>query len=142
MALETAKYLASNLELDINIEPSLGERVLGNLGDKKIRMVQELQESDFNYKLPNGESLNDVKSRALRFLNQVLRTDKDKKVVMFTHNVLITALLSVYCDKGFNLDNRLILNYHDESIIDGSWSGIKVIALTFNEQELCDIKCI
>ena len=142
MALETAKYLASKLNIDINIRRELGERILGNLGDKKIRMVQEMQENDFNYKLPGGESLNDVKSRALRFLNQTLINDKDLKIVMFTHNVLITALLLVYCDAGFNLDNRLILNYHDEAIIDGVWKDIRVIELTFNDQELLNIKRI
>ena len=142
MALETAKYLASKLNIDINICKELGERVLGNLGDKKIRIIQELQEKDFSYKLPNGESLNDVKSRALRFLNQVLIKDKDLKIAMFTHNVLITALLLVYCEEGFNLDNKLILNYHDKAIIDGDWKGIKVIELTFLDQELLDIKNI
>ncbi len=140
MALETAKYLASNLELDINIKDELGEREIGFLGDKKIRMVQEMQENDFNYKLNGGESLNDVKRRALKFLKEVLVTDKDLKIVMFTHNVLITSLLSTYCEIGFNLDNRLILNYHDEAIIDGSWEGIKVFALTFDNEELLDIK--
>lgn len=142
MALETAKYLASKLNININICKELGERIIGDLGDKKIRIIQELQEKDFSYKLPGGESLNDVKSRALRFLNQVLIKDKDLKIAMFTHNVLITALLLVYCEEGFNLDNKLILNYHDKAIIDGDWKGIKVIELTFLDQELLDIKNI
>lgn len=63
MSLATAKYLAKSLELDINIQSEIGERILGNLGDKKIRMITEIQENDFDYKLLGGESLNEVKKK-------------------------------------------------------------------------------
>lgn len=139
MSIGTAKYLAKDLELDINIDSDLGERVLGNLGDKKIRMVTEMQENDFNYKLSGGESLNEVKRRMLHFINKVIQKDKDKTVAVFTHNVAITSLLSNYCTKGFNLDNRLILNYGEDAIIDGAWDGINIIELQFQDDELISI---
>ncbi len=142
MSIGTAKYLAQNLELDINIREELGERVLGNLGDKKIRMVNEMQENDFDYKLSGGESLNDVKRRMLKFLHKVLREDEGKIIAMFTHNVAITSLLSEFCDKGFNLDNRLILNFQDHAIVDGTWEGIKVIEMTFDKTDLVNIERI
>lgn len=139
MSIGTAKYLAKDLELDINIDSDLGERVLGNLGDKKIRMVTEMQENDFDYKLSGGESLNEVKRRMLHFINKVIQKDKDKTVAVFTHNVAITSLLSNYCTKGFNLDNRLILNYGEDAIIDGAWDGINIIELQFQDDELVSI---
>lgn len=139
MSIGTAKYLAKDLELDINIDSDLGERVLGNLGDKKIRMVTEMQENDFNYKLSGGESLNEVKRRMLHFINKVIQKDKDKTIAVFTHNVAITSLLSNYCTKGFNLDNRLILNYGEDAIIDGAWDGINIIELQFQDDELVSI---
>ena len=140
MSIATAKYLAKKLELDINIRDELGERVLGNLGDKKIRMVNEMQENDFDYKLPGGESLNEVKRRMLKFIKKVLEEDKDHVVALFTHNVAITSLLSLYCTKGFNLDNRLILNYHDDAIVDGAWDGIRVWELEFDDTEIVNVK--
>ena len=115
MAVGTAKYLAHKLELETIITRELGERVLGAIGDKKIRMVSEMQENDFSYKLSGGESLNDVKRRMSCFINKIRRLEKDKTIAMFTHNVAITSYLSEYCTKGFNLDNRLILNYHDDA---------------------------
>ena len=139
MSIGTAKYLAKDLELDINIDSDLGERVLGNLGDKKIRMVTEMQENDFNYKLNGGESLNEVKKRMLHFINKVIQKDKDKTIAVFTHNVAITSLLTNYCTKGFNLDNRLILNYGEDAIIDGAWDGINIIELQFQDDELISI---
>ena len=140
MSMATAKYLAKYLELDIQVKSELGERVIGHLGDKKIRMINELQENDFDYKLSGGESFNDVKYRMVKFIKQILEKYEDKTVALFTHNVAITCLLSEWCQKGFNLDNRLILNYGDEAIVDGTWDGINIIELVFNEKELVSIK--
>lgn len=139
MSLATAKYLANSLGIDIYINSDIGERVLGELGDKKIRMVSEMQENDFNYKLYGGESLIDVKSRMLYFIHKVLKDDEDKTIAVFTHNVAITCLLSEYCSKGFNLDNRLILNYENEAIVDGAWDGINIIELKFMKDNLVSI---
>ena len=140
MSIGTAKYLAQKLELELCIRIELGERIIGSLGDKKIRMITEIQENDFDYKLPGGESLNDVKRRMVRFVREILNKHEDKTIALFTHNVAITCLLSEWCDKGFNLDNRLILNYHDEAIIDGAWDGIDVIELVFEGKELVSVK--
>lgn len=140
MSIGTAKYLAQDLELDINIRLELGERVIGHLGDKKIRMITEIQENDFDYKLAGGESLNEVKNRMVRFINQILEKHTDKTIALFTHNVAITCLLSKWCVKGFNLDNRLILNYGEEAIIDGAWDGINIIELVFDGKDLISIK--
>ena len=103
-------------------------------------MVNELQENDFDYKLSGGESLNEVKRRMVRFLSSLLEKHCDKTIALFTHNVAITCLLSNWCTKGFNLDNRLILNYQDEAIIDGAWDGINIIELIFDGKELVSIK--
>ena len=140
MAIGTAKYLANFLDLQINIKKELGERVIGALGDKKIRFVNESQENDFDYKLNGGESLNDVKKRMLKFINNILINEENRTIALFTHNVAITSLLTEYCEKGFNLDNRLILNYNEDSIIDGAWDGIRIIELTFDKKRLINIK--
>lgn len=140
MSIGTAKYLAKKLELDVIIRSELGERKIGELGDKKIRMVNEMQENDFNYRLQKGESLNEVKYRMLKLLNEIKNKSRDKAVALFTHNVAITSLLSEFCDKGFNLDNRLILNFQDNAIIDGTWDGINIIEMKFDNQKLVSIK--
>lgn len=140
MSIGTAKYLAKKLEVEMQVSEELGERVIGNLGDKKIRMIQELQENDFSYKLSGGESLDEVRERMLRFLRKVLIKNDDKTVAFFTHNVAITCLLSKWCSKGFNLDNRLILNYQDKAIVDGAWDGISIIELVFQGNELVSIE--
>ncbi|MCM1053197.1 MAG: histidine phosphatase family protein [Ruminococcus sp.] len=139
MSIGTSKYLAQDLELAININPSVGERIIGDLGNQKIRALNELQENDFDYKLNGGESLNEVKKRMLYFIKYLLNNEKDSTVAVFTHNVAITCLLSEYCEKGFNLDNRLILNYNGNAIVDGTWDGITIIELDFDGEELVNI---
>lgn len=140
MCLSTAKYLANALELNIQVASELKERKLGAIGDKKIRMITEMQENDFSYKLAGGESLNDTKRRMHSFINHIKKTEKDKTVAIFTHNVAITSFLSEYCIKGFNLDNRLILNYKEDAIIDGAWDGINIIEVVFDGEKLISIK--
>lgn len=139
MSLSTAKYLATKLELDIKVKPELGERILGAIGDKKISMIQEMQEADFNYRLTGGESLNDVITRMTKFINKILKINENQNVALFTHNVAITSLLINWCEKGYNLDNRLILNYQGQSIVDGSWMGISIIKLEFDGNKLVNI---
>lgn len=139
MSIGTAKYLARNLKLDIIINPSIGERIIGDLGDRKIRTLNEMQENDFNYKLSGGESLNEVKKRMLYFIDYLLKHEKDKTIAVFTHSMAITCLLSEYAEKGFNLDNRLILNYNKKAIVDGTWDGISVIEMQFSGEKLEDI---
>jgi len=139
MSIGTAKYLANKLELDINIKSEIGERKIGLLGNNKISQVTEMQETNFDYKLSGGESLNEVKSRMLSFIQEVLEHDKDKNIAVFTHNVAITSLLSEYCTKGYNLDNRLILNYGEDAIIDGTWDGINIIELDFQDDKIVNV---
>ena len=76
----------------------------------------------------------------VRFVDKLLMQYPDKTMALFTHNVAITCLLSNWCSKGFNLDNRLILNYQDEAVIDGAWDGINIIELVFDGKELVSIK--
>ena len=62
-ALSTAKYLASHLNLKIIMNNKFNDCKVGALGSKNMKMVKGLQDHDFTYRLPNGESLNDVGNR-------------------------------------------------------------------------------
>ena len=139
MCLGTAKYLAKELELDININSLLSERSIGVLGNNKINMLLVMQENNFDFKLPHGESFNEVRLRMKKIIREILFQNRNKNIAVFTHNVIITSFLSEYCDKGFNFDDRLILNYNDNSIIDGTWNGIDIIKLEYEDEKLVNI---
>ena len=50
--------------------------------------------------------------------------------------------VSLYCEKGFNLDNRLILNYNDNSIIDGTRTNFDVFKIDYENGQVTNIERI
>ena len=71
-AMNTGKYIAEEKRIDLVIDKRLNERVVGNLGTNEFRYLKGMQEHDFNFKLEDGESINDVQKRMEDFLLDVL----------------------------------------------------------------------
>lgn len=138
-SINTAKYLVDKLNIDLIVDKRLDNRLVGNLTDSNINL-RNLQEHDFDYKLDGGESLNDVKSRMIDIMKEILRNHEDSKVAVFTHNVPIISLLTVWCEKGFNYEEKLILNYNDDVIIDGLKNDYNFIELNYEKEKLLSIK--
>ena len=113
-AISTSKYLAKKLELNINITEEANECVVGHLGSKNMKMVKGLQDHDFTYKLPNGESLNDVGNRIDIFIKKLI--NKNENCCVFTHKRAILGFLLKYAKVGYNLDENLILQYNDNVV--------------------------
>lgn len=138
-SINTAKYLVDKLNIDLIVDKRLDNRLVGNLTDSNINL-RNLQEHDFDYKLVGGESLNDVKSRMIDIMKEILRNHEDSKVAVFTHNVPIISLLTVWCEKGFNYEEKLILNYNDDVVIDGLKNDYNFIELNYEKEKLLSIK--
>jgi len=139
-AISTAKYIAEKLELDINVDNKLNERKIGLLEDTTLRFFKEQQEHDFNYRLSGGESINSTKNRVTTKLNEIINENEDKNILVVTHNTAIMSYLLNYCEKGYNLDDRLILNYNSDVIIDGTSSGLDVFKIEIENNEVLNIK--
>lgn len=91
-AKETAKYIAYNNNLSINIDDSLNERKLGNLKelaifmkDKKTRDPSQEQLVDRKFKTSDGESCEDTNRRMTYFLNRILEENKERKIAVVSH---------------------------------------------------------
>lgn len=140
-SVNSAKYLANKLNVDMIIDKRLDDRIVGNLADNSINL-RNLQEHDFDYKLDNGESLNDVKSRMTEIMKEILKNHEDSKVAIYTHNIPMVSLLTIWCEKGFNYEEKLILNYKDDVIIDGLKNDYNIIELTYEKEKLNNIKRI
>ena len=131
-AINTAKYMAEEKKLDVLIDKRLDERVVGNLGSNEFRYLKGMQEHDFNYKLENGESINEVQKRMEDFLLDILLAS-DANILIITHNIALLSLLTKYCSKGYNLYDHLILDYHDEVIYDGTFHDMDIIEFVYDE---------
>lgn len=77
MAISIAKYFTQN---KILVDKNFNERKFGvNNWDELPNDFEKKQWNDFNYKLPNGESLNEVIDRQYKSLIKILNTYPNKK---------------------------------------------------------------
>ncbi len=91
-AKATAKYIASNNKLPINLDNDLSEKKLGNLKelgefmkDKKTRDPSQEQLIDQNFKTSDGESAIETKQRMSRFFNKILKEYSGKRIAVISH---------------------------------------------------------
>ena len=91
-AKATAKYIANNNNLPINLDSKLNERKLGNLKelgefmkDKKTRDPSQEQLLDRKFKTSDGESAEDTRQRMNRFFDRILKEDEGKKIAVVSH---------------------------------------------------------
>lgn len=140
-SINTAKYLAEKNNIDIIVDRRIDDRKIGLLEDKDLNL-RNMQEHDFDYKLVNGESLNEVKNRVRDLVKELIKNYENGKVVMFTHNSCILALLSIWATKGFNYEERLILEYNDEVLFDGLKTDSDIVEIKFDDDILKELKNI
>ncbi len=138
-AMNTSKYVADINALDIILDDRLGERIVGELGCNEYRFLKGMQEHDFNYKLKNGESIKEVKVRMISCINDILQSDYEN-VLVVTHNIALLSYFISLCNKGFNLEDRLILDYQEEVIFDGIFHEIDLVKVEFEDGKIFSIK--
>lgn len=140
-AMNTSKYIADKLNLDIILDERLGERVVGELGCNEYRFLKGMQEHDFDYKLNQGESINDVMKRITSCVKEILQSDYEN-ILVVSHNITLLSLFIKWCNKGFNLDDRLILDYHDDIIFDGAFHEMDILKVNFLDNKVDNIERI
>lgn len=130
--LSTAKYIALENNTLINIDDRLNERKIGQMGDMEWKEFERLQFKNFDFKLNGGESLNQTKKRMADSVKNILMFESGNRVAVVTHSTALTCLLSSWCDVGKNYDDKLILTYNEDSIIDGHYSYPMLFKVTFD----------
>lgn len=140
--LETAKYMALENNTVIHVDDRFNERKVGDLAPMEITELRVLQAKNFDFKLPNGESLNEAKKRIQKALKELLNNEKGNKVLIVSHPTIITALLSTWCEVGYNFDYDIILSYYNKTIIDGNFSFSNIIKLEFDDTNLVNVDSI
>lgn len=133
-AMNTGKYMAEAKGVDLVIDERLNERVVGELGSNEFRFLKGMQEHDFSFKLKDGESILDTQKRMEDFLLDAL-IGPEKNILVVTHNTALMSLIAKFCNRGYNLYDRLILDYHDEVIFDGIFHDIDLIEFVYDEDK-------
>ncbi len=129
-AMSTAKYFAYRNNLKVNVTDKLGERVHGISSWSELpENFEEKQFNDHNFKIGNGESLNEVKDRMYKELLYLLNTYKNKKILLVSHATALTCLLSKWCKIEFLGDYK----FNNEVIFDGNWNYCETFKLVFDD---------
>lgn len=139
-SVASSKYLAEKYSLPIILEKRLNDCKVGSLNGKSMKMIKGLQEHDFNYKMPNGESLNEVGNKMDAVIHDIVR--KDENAVIFTHRRTILGYFLKFAKVGYNLDDELILEYNGKVIYSNIDGEVQIYKLTFDNRKLSEVEII
>lgn len=136
-AVSTAKYFTSK---KINIDENFGERRFGiSSWDELPSDFNKKQFNDFNYKIGNGESINEVIKREEESLNDILKKHKNKKILIVGHSTALASLFSKWCKITYTGS----YTFNDNKFFDGEWNYCEAFELKFDDNNnLISIKNI
>lgn len=141
-AIGTAKYIADENNIILNIDDRLNERRIGNIENVEWNEFNREQMKDFDYKLPEGESINETKQRIVESVKNILMFETDNRVAVVSHSTALTCLLSAWCDVGKNYQGDLILSYKDDTIMDGDWTAPMMYKVVFDGMTVLSLEVI
>lgn len=126
-AISTAKYFAKN---ELFIDENFGERKFGiNNWEELPKDFGKKQFDDFDYKLPNGESINEVIEREYISLINILNKYYDKKVLIVGHSTALASLFSRWCE----IDYIGVYKFNGKQFFDGKWNYCETFRLEFDD---------
>ena len=129
-AIGTAKYLAEKNNIKVVIVPEFGERKIGiESWDEYPKDFEIHQFNDNDYKLENGESLNEVRERELNALNYILNNSKSDKIAIVFHSTAMMTLLKTWCEVSYESDYY----FKGNKFFDGKWNYCETFKLKFDE---------
>lgn len=114
-AVVSSPYLRARATVSGTAEAKgLEVRLIGDLAERRITdgwigdfpAYAKRQWDDFDYKLPGGESLNEVQRRNIRALNQLLDFHCGSTVVVGSHGTALSTVIN-YFDSSFTYERFL-----------------------------------
>lgn len=143
-AMCTAKYIAENNNIKLNVDERLGERKFGvnDISELPSNFFEE-QFRNWNYKLEKGESANEVSKRMNEVLLEIINNNKDKTIAIVSHGTAISAMLKTWCKVLLNEETKLVeLYFNDKLVFDGNWNCPELFKLEFDNNNLISISNI
>ena len=137
-AMCTAKYIAENNNIKLNVDERLGERKFGvnDISELPSDFFEE-QFRNWDYKLEKGESANEVSKRMNEVLLEIINNNKDKTIAIVSHGTAISAMLKTWCNVLLNEETKLIeLYFNDKLVFDGNWNCPELFELEFDNNNL------
>ena len=131
----TAKYIAENNNIKLNVDERLGERKFGvnNMSELPLSFFEN-QFRNWDYKLENGESANEVSKRMNEALLDILNKNKGSNIVVVSHGTAISTMVKTWCEVVLNENTKLIEFYFNGKLVfDGNWNCPELFKLEFDD---------
>lgn len=139
-AIQTAKYVANLCGREMIVDSRLGERKIGIKGNMEWRDFERQQCKDFDFKLNGGESINQVNKRISEALKEILALNEGQNIVIVSHGTSLVALFSNWCEKGYNFEGKLILDFKGKNMYDGDMQPMQIYKVTFDGLKLINME--
>ena len=117
--IQTAKYLAENNNIEINIISNLGERKFGiDSWNQLPENFERKQILDENYKIGTGENQKEVRDRMYFAIIKILNENKNKRIAIISHATAISFLIKKWCDIEI-INNKLRYSFKNNILLEG-----------------------
>ena len=140
-ALATAKYLSEINNIKIKLDKRIDERIFGINKLKELpNNFNKLSFDNRNYKINNGESLNEVTKRFNSFIKEKSQTNK--KIVIVLHGIILLSYLQTICDH-FTFDGKIFnIKHKGTTILEGNPKNPSIYKITFTNTTITNIENI
>lgn len=107
-AVDTVSHLADELSIPVKSIDNFKERYITDGWIENFGSFSQKQWHDFDYKLPDGESLNDVQQRNIKALKDLLVNYPTENIVVGSHGTALCTILNYfYPSYSFEDFNRM-----------------------------------
>ncbi len=103
-AVDTVAHFADSKGLNIEIVDDFRERKVDSVWIEDFKAFSKAQWADFVYKLSDGESLNEVQSRNISALKNVLDKYKERNIAIGSHGTALSTIINYY-DSSFGYED-------------------------------------
>ncbi|WP_318240746.1 histidine phosphatase family protein [Sporosarcina gallistercoris] len=130
-AIQTVQPLANQLNVEIEMNSQLEERVLSS--ESLSDWMEKLRETfdDRSLKFEGGESSEDAASRIVEVVESALKSEYEHTVVV-THGNLLALLLNHY-DKQFSFDEWKNLSNPDVYLLESHKNEVTFVRMEINK---------
>ncbi|MGL5149748.1 MAG: histidine phosphatase family protein [Clostridium sp.] len=109
-AIDTIRSFVDKNKLEIEVIDDFRERKIDSCWIEDFEEFSRKQWDDFNYKLSDGECLNEVQQRNISALEVVLKRFSGKNIVIGTHGTALSTIINYYeSNFGYNEFNQIRL---------------------------------
>ena len=140
-AIATAKYLSEANNTKIKLDERINERDFGV--DYLNQLPDDFTKKSFddkNFKVFNGESLNDMDKRFNDFIEELLNSDKDKSIIVI-HGIMLLSFFQNNCDFEYD-ENTITVKYNNKTIVENKPKSPGVYKITYVDKKIIDIDVI